>query len=537
MDSYYEKSGGFQDQMPHGDFDDISYESSMPRDSLATDDFSRSGIGYDSFIQQTLNLKLEPIEETEPVPKDTREMLQHIAKPTPEIIDAPAEAHDDSSSVSSDFSYGKTYDQQDVESSGEKLYRKSLDRAPQAAGHETVAPVVESVPVYNGAVQPNASQDPYYQNDGYYQQGYYAQAPAGGYYYQQQSTQAVYAYPVPAYSVPVAADPSYPVQSTAPAAYTNADTAFSPGPPANYQPQPAAANAAVYPNHASSAVGPGAGYGQSKPPQNYQAYNHSYRNPASPTRANSRAKRPRPPVEKDEPSKRDSHLLDSEQSARYCCGIYKSRRQCLLICSPITIVLIVGLAITAFFIWPREPNFQFGLPSKLSDTQMGSVDDLRAGTFKALFRWNVNMTIHSNSYIPWSTDFSVVVNIASPVRDSTNFYGPLGTGVKTIDLPAQGQILKGYDMNMTYVLEAAINSRSDITLAKTPILFSLFMSCNPNALGFEAYPNHPAGVLGVHAKSSVQFLNFQFNGAVSKPSFSCPSAITDILTFISTNIK
>ena len=96
----------------------------------------------------------------------------------------------------------------------------------------------------------------------------------------------------------------------------------------------------------------------------------------------------------------------SINSERFCCGIFKSKKKCFWVCVPLWVFIVIALALTGFFVWPRIPGFKIGAPQNVNTKEFGSIEDLRNSSpdspFKARFNLRVDVTVQSENYIPWT---------------------------------------------------------------------------------------------------------------------------------------
>ncbi|KAJ3260846.1 hypothetical protein HK103_007409 [Boothiomyces macroporosus] len=96
---------------------------------------------------------------------------------------------------------------------------------------------------------------------------------------------------------------------------------------------------------------------------------------------------------------------------RYCCGMFKSKRKCALVCVPIWTILlaIIGsqlviLGVAVFFLFPRNPTFTIGQVQEVDPLAVNDVATLRTGNppFQANFSMETDIVVTSSNYIAWS---------------------------------------------------------------------------------------------------------------------------------------
>jgi hypothetical protein len=96
----------------------------------------------------------------------------------------------------------------------------------------------------------------------------------------------------------------------------------------------------------------------------------------------------------------------SISSQRYCCGMFKSKKKCTLVCIPLCIFILAAIGVTMFFVWPRVPGFKVGTPQNVNTKALGTIEDLRNASkerpFRASFDLRVDITVASENYIPWN---------------------------------------------------------------------------------------------------------------------------------------
>ncbi|KXS21451.1 hypothetical protein M427DRAFT_130244 [Gonapodya prolifera JEL478] len=91
---------------------------------------------------------------------------------------------------------------------------------------------------------------------------------------------------------------------------------------------------------------------------------------------------------------------------RYCCCCCFSRRG-RWTCGIVTILLLGGLAVTGFFLWPRIPTVNinsFGLSNSTANPIKFSLSTTKPGISISL---DLSVSVVSQNYIPWTVDISV----------------------------------------------------------------------------------------------------------------------------------
>lgn len=93
---------------------------------------------------------------------------------------------------------------------------------------------------------------------------------------------------------------------------------------------------------------------------------------------------------------------------RYCCGLFRTRKSCFSYCAPITLVLLIALGILGYFIFPRMPELQVGVPKSFEFVQLGSLQEFQSANpskpFTANFTVDVNVGVDSSNLIDWKLD-------------------------------------------------------------------------------------------------------------------------------------
>jgi hypothetical protein len=96
----------------------------------------------------------------------------------------------------------------------------------------------------------------------------------------------------------------------------------------------------------------------------------------------------------------------SVNTERYCCGMFKSKKKCTLVCIPLCLFILAAIGIAIFFVWPRVPTFKVGSPQNVNTKEFGTIEDLRNASperpFRATFDLRVDITVQSENYIPWN---------------------------------------------------------------------------------------------------------------------------------------
>jgi hypothetical protein len=120
---------------------------------------------------------------------------------------------------------------------------------------------------------------------------------------------------------------------------------------------------------------------------------------------------------------------------RYCCGMFKSKKRCLLVCVPLLLFLFIALGVTGFFLWPRVPGFQIGAPLNVNTREFGNIEILRNASpenpFRGRFDLRVDVTVRSENYIPWNiNEIRIDGTLIDPEKNSPNSI-QIGNGTRT----------------------------------------------------------------------------------------------------------
>ncbi|KAJ3282724.1 hypothetical protein HK104_010762, partial [Borealophlyctis nickersoniae] len=161
-----------------------------------------------------------------------------------------------------------------------------------------------------------------------------------------------------------------------------------------------------------------------------------------------------------EPNNPQAWPISTTPKRRYCC-CFPTRRACCQTLLPITTLLLIGLGLAAFFLWPRMPTWtatdaQLGRSAQTTPNQP-KLPALPAGAWTATIL-TVNLTISNPNYItvplstitvsgnlldgqngspfPNATITGLWANLSLPPRTSSSFLLPVR--VQQPDADAQG---------------------------------------------------------------------------------------------------
>ncbi|KAJ1984106.1 hypothetical protein H4R34_000859 [Dimargaris verticillata] len=117
---------------------------------------------------------------------------------------------------------------------------------------------------------------------------------------------------------------------------------------------------------------------------------------------------------------------------RYCCCCCRTRRS-TIICAIVTVIILIGVAITLFFVWPRIPDVQVtGVTLSSTGTegngQLNRRQGILASVADASLPLYFQITAYNPNYIPW-TVHNITVTGSLPLDSSSTF--SLGQGALT----------------------------------------------------------------------------------------------------------
>lgn len=231
-------------------------------------------------------------------------------------------------------------------------------------------------------------------------------------------------------------------------------------------------------------------------------------------------------------------IEDLGPKRRFCCGLFSTTRQFMICLLPSLLLAALGIGLFLFFCWPRAPLLYL---NPLQDyTGLQTSGSPQTGNFQASFTMVSNFTTTSSNYIDWTIKtFDVSGSIQHP--DGSGFQGTQG-GIKAnrqgLVMKSQGSSSFGLIVSVGYAMEAALTKKSEVS-SKAPILFAWAMSCNATGFGYQEYPNHNPGNIGLQLSVSMSYDPISFIPLSSSMSsaFKCTpnmlkmlSAVADTLT-------
>ena len=135
--------------------------------------------------------------------------------------------------------------------------------------------------------------------------------------------------------------------------------------------------------------------------------------------------------------------LTVEDTERYCCGIFGTKRGCLIVCGSIWFAILLTIGLLSFFLLPRiylqKMTIEASGGLTLSDTSPQALANVRADKpFRAEMAVTIAITIESKSFVTYSFDeiALVSVRIVNPTDTKSlvrNFEAFTGTG--SVDKP------------------------------------------------------------------------------------------------------
>ena len=104
-----------------------------------------------------------------------------------------------------------------------------------------------------------------------------------------------------------------------------------------------------------------------------------------------------------------------KKRASYCCGCFSSRRGCLAVCIPVWLFVILALAISGYFLFPRFPTIQIGTPYVLDSKQAFQYNATDSGQLNAIsYDLMLNFTVTSNNYWDYYAS-SILATVRTPI--------------------------------------------------------------------------------------------------------------------------
>lgn len=223
---------------------------------------------------------------------------------------------------------------------------------------------------------------------------------------------------------------------------------------------------------------------------------------------------------------------------RFCCGCFASRRSCCGCFCIIFLLLIVGLGVAVFFIFPRMPTVKVGEPYFTSSSDPSSAFAISgspltasaSSPFTLTFNLQSDVSVYSPNYIDFALNF---VSLSGNLENSSkqNYFS---------NVPVTGQAnnvdIKSFaTTNFTLPLQVKYTTTTPLSLSSPdPALASLLSSCSFMQSGSSNSNNNI--ILGYQVKISAKLLAWtgfvpSFN---SSSSFPCPSSLTSLNQLIPT---
>ncbi|KAJ3269586.1 hypothetical protein HDV01_001187 [Terramyces sp. JEL0728] len=259
--------------------------------------------------------------------------------------------------------------------------------------------------------------------------------------------------------------------------------------------------------------------------------------------------------EKNVPSPLKSNRMSAMSTGsyvheRYCCGMFKSKRKCTLVCVPIWIIILAIIGIAGFFLYPRIPSFHIGSVNQTQPLALSDLSTLKSGNppFSANFSMQTDITVTSSNYIAWSIN-QLTINgfIQIPFVDTaTNTIKmsvakvAIASGTRnSITLQAQGNTTIRMQFHVAYTADGPVDRDNLISDKNNLGLYMLIESCgSPDTIQRYGYPIPPRdnGILDIIFQSTVTFGVFKFDLTQNIQKIPCPDGANDLVKFATSGI-
>jgi hypothetical protein len=219
---------------------------------------------------------------------------------------------------------------------------------------------------------------------------------------------------------------------------------------------------------------------------------------------------------------------------RYCCGIFRTRKKCRLICIPIFVILVIAIGLTTFLIYPR--SLDIGMTSGLYQTgEVNLSGDFKRSNLKLSLSLFGNFSAHSPNHIPYPAHISVQGSLMNPNDKSpARVNGQTSTSLK-----ADKQLYTSPGHNSFQTLLYYTYTQSSGPYTKNLLrqvdfkqvdgdLQTLFLSCSPELIGVLPYPNRKLKTLTVKLDWRVDVSITNHGGGVERD-LECPEGIMRML--------
>ncbi|KAI9015121.1 hypothetical protein BC832DRAFT_537511 [Gaertneriomyces semiglobifer] len=237
---------------------------------------------------------------------------------------------------------------------------------------------------------------------------------------------------------------------------------------------------------------------------------------------------------------RDDDDIRDTRITRYCCGCFKSRLACLSCCGLFTILLLTGLGLAAFFLWPREPRVivsnpyfpttadGFKLPANSS-----WVPGPQISTEAIMIGLGVNISVFSDNYVTFNVKSLSIQgqlrDVKGEVIDARKTPNKLSTTSVVNDIDFAGK------RNTTVQLPIAIEYKFNEVPNVGQILSDPVVAVLANACGVPGVQEKTPGArIRMKVTAVIDLKIIAWTGYKPKVdqevAFDCPRTITDALS-------
>ena len=245
--------------------------------------------------------------------------------------------------------------------------------------------------------------------------------------------------------------------------------------------------------------------------------------------------------ERDEIKNRYSSISQGSKlfPRRYCCGYFRNKRTFLQCCIPTAILFITGLAGLIYFLFPRIPEVDFGIPSGFQAIQVGTIQEFQSASkskpFTANFTLDITIGVKSENSIDWKMD---LVEASGYLIHPREFKSQRELKDRIAYGVAKNALIRANSKsNIFFVFTLSYSTTQRLTMQSIDDdvqMIALIDSCAPGTFGRPTYSGYPTGQITLKIKPAVTFLSFiRIDSLPSRVvSFPCPAQINQFFDFI-----
>ncbi|KAJ3294343.1 hypothetical protein HK104_003652 [Borealophlyctis nickersoniae] len=233
-------------------------------------------------------------------------------------------------------------------------------------------------------------------------------------------------------------------------------------------------------------------------------------------------------------------VKSSEGKTRFCCGCFASRLACCACWLGALFLLLVGLGLTAFFLWPRIPDVKVSdpyVPTNVSGFKLPANSPFQPGfntkgdpasasaaaPFEVTLGLASDIAVLSDNYI----DVVASVDILGTFLDTSNKDIPPDTLKATGNLP--DVTFKGHGSNTTATLPIWVSFKMDRPLTQATPQQTAFITVLQQVCGIAGLPATPGAKFQMNIETTVDIKLVSWTGFKpkinKKVSFGCPGAL------------